>query len=558
MKKYILGLFAAASVGFCSCDTLDGVNPTGYYSEDVAYNSVEHLDMTVKNFYAMYHNFADIECGAACTSVDDMGTDLLRSGWYNTNSGCFNKFFFQDNYVTVESNFRSNWNTMYNHIVRQNQFLYDVQRGMIKLDGEVVKVRAAEVRFLRALAYQELIVRHGGVILRLVGPNGADSSGENAKARSTEKESWDFVIDEYTEVAKLLPAEWPATETGRATKGAALGMKARACLYAGRWQDAIDACNDLIDLGLYDLLPGKTVAEYNQIYTVVNNRELIIPVYFEIGTKQHSWNSWVGPTSDGAAYGVEGTVGAGITPTEEYVSQFDIKNGENWETFDWDKHGANPFVNREPRFYASILYNGATWNKKTIDMAPGGADECMTYTGLPKDDNVHKSTTGYMIRKFLTTKTYNYTNTLSDQYWIEMRMAEIYLIRSEAYARLNQWTDAYNDLNKIRTRVGLPDKGVKSSWDEYLEDLQKERICELGLEGHRYNDIMRWNIHQKVLNGQRTHGIKITKGADGKCSYEVITVDLEDRKFPVKYSIFPIPYSEVQNNPLCEQNDLWK
>ncbi len=559
MKKYIIGLIASAAVALPACDTLD-VDPTGYYSEDVAYASVDNLDMTVKNFYGMFHAFADIETGKGLTAVTDGASDLLKGSWYNVDGGAFNKMFFQDNYITVSGgDFRSNWGSMYNYVRILNQFLYDYERGMIKLPETSVAPRIAEARYLRALAYQELIQRHGGVILRLV-DGGVDSQDQNNKARASLADSWDFVINEYSAIADVLPTEWSATDAGRVTKGSALGMKARAALYAGRWDDAIAAANELFALGKYSLLPGTTAAQYELIFTTTDNSELIQPVYFQVGNKQHSWNTWMGPLSE-ALSTVSQESGAAMTPTEEYASQFDICVNGNWEAFDWenlDKYGNKPFDNRDPRFYYTILYPGATFKQKTIEIWDGGADQGMTYSQLPKDDNVHKTTTGYLIRKFLTTKEYNYTSILSDQLWPEMRLAEIYLIRSEAYARKGEWGKAYADLNAIRARVGLPDKSAASDWDSYLADLQKERICELGLEGHRFFDLVRWGKAVEVLNGTRAHGIHTTKAADGTLTYEVITVDLADRKFPEKYTICPIPYAEIQNNVLCEQNDLWK
>lgn len=115
-------------------------------------------------------------------------------------------------------------------------------------------------------------------------------------------------------------------------------------------------------------------------------------------------------------------------------------------------------------------------------------------------DNVHKSTTGYLIRKFASDDTnINFSSILSGQYWIEMRLAEIYLIRSEAYARQNEFGKAYADLKTIRDRVGLPELAQQNNWSDYLEDLSKERICELGMEGHRYFDLIRWGIAVRTL-----------------------------------------------------------
>lgn len=553
MKKYIIGLVATAALVAPSCNTLD-VDPTGNYSESTAYASLDNLDLYIKQFYTIYHNIADIETGKALTAVDDGCSDLLKSSWYNVEGGCWNKIFFQDNYVTVESNFRSNWGTMYTHIRRFNEFLDDVDKGMVKLNGEEVAKRIAETRFLRAFAYQELATRHGGVILRINESGRVDDHRDNNKARATTEATWKFIMDEYDAAAHDLPDAWLPSDKGRATKGAAYAMMARAALQAGLYDESIKAATKVIDGGVYTLVAGDTPEAYQTIFDNPANPELIIPVYFEVSKKQHSWNMWVCPPGDAIKYDYKGQFGAAITPTEEYASQFDIKVGNTWEAFDWAKHSATPFANRDPRFYASILYNGATWKDRKIQCYQGGDDECMTYNPVPSQDNVHRSTTGYYIRKFLTAKEFNYTNILSDMTWIEMRLAEVYLIRSEAYARNGNWPLAYTDLNAIRTRAGLDAKSTKSSWDEYLKDLSKERVCELGLEGKRFDDLVRWGKAQEVLNGTRLHGISVS--ADG--TYKVIEVDNEDRKFPAKYNIYPIPYNEVQNNPLCEQNDAWK
>ena len=146
----------------------------------------------------------------------------------------------------------------------------------------------------------------------------------------------------------------------------------------------------------------------------------------------------------------------------------------------------------------------------------------------------------------------------SDQFWIEMRMAEVYLIRSEAYARLEKWSEAYIDLNAIRGRVGMPALPQQNVWDSYLTDLEKERICELGMEGHRFFDLVRWGKAVETLNEKRLHGVKITKLPTGAFEYKVVECDTEDRLFPKQYTISPIPTAELVANTLCEQSDLWK
>lgn len=540
-----------------ACDTLD-FDPTGQYSDATAYSSIKNLDLYVKDMYTIYHNIANVECGSSLNMLEDAWSDLIKTSWYGVGQSQ-NKFFSQENSMSVETNPRSNWNTMYTNIRKFNYLLVDAKAGKLsKLPQDEVAARVAEVRFLRAFAYQELAKYHGGVILR-ISEDKVDDQNENAKARASKEETWDFILGEYDKAIADLPDSWSTGDYGRITKQGAQAMKARAALYAGRWDAAYTAADNVIKSNKFQLSNNL-----GDIYTNSNNSELIIPVLYELGVKQHNFDSYLCPPSFADAKGYKDQYGAAATPTEEYVSQFDIKVGNNWESFDWNnlaKYGNEPFKNRDPRFYQSILANGSTFQGNEIQCWEGGTDQCMKYA-MTGQDNVHRSTTGYYIRKFLSSKTgtsgYNFVNNLSDQHWIEMRLAEVYLIRSEAAARQNKWAEAYNDLNVIRNRATLPNKPQKNSWEDYLVDLQKERICELGLEGHRYDDIMRWGISQEVLNGKRTHGVWVTKNDDGSFSYEIIEADDYDRIFPKKYEIFPIPYNEIQNNPLCDQNEAWK
>ena len=370
IRKYTAGLLSVLCLSAASCDVLD-VEPTGSYSETTAYSSLSNLDLYVKYFYGVLYANADIACGSSCL-MDDGATDLVKYSWYGVSAGAMNRFFYQPNYVTEQSNFRSNWSAMYTWISKLNEYLEDLNKGLIRLDPDQVKIRTAEVRFLRAFAYQELVIRHGGVILRN-SDTAVDGPDERAKARSTEEECWDFIIGEYRKAEADLPASWEAAEAGRLTKGAAWGMIARASLYAERWGDAVTACDEVLKLG-YDLLPGKTAADYYKIFSTPNNQELIIPVYFQSGIsmKQHNFNTYFCPPYDGQPYGAADKVGASATPTDEYASSFDIRVGGSYEAFDWDnlsKYGNKPFDNREPRFYASILYN-----------------DCLLYTSDAADD----------------------------------------------------------------------------------------------------------------------------------------------------------------------------
>ena len=559
-RKSFLGLVAGSLLSLASCDVMD-LDPTGWYGEDVTYSSIDKLDLYVKGLYGVMYSNADIANGYI---MDDGVSELVKYSWWG-DKGQVNRAFYDPNYVTVTSNYRSNWSSMYTHIRTLNEYFYDISQGYgSDLDQEAVKIRTAEVRFLRAYAYQELVIRHGGVVLRIE-EDYVDGPEERAKARSSKNDCWDFILSEYTKAAADLPLKWDSANTGRITRGAAIAMKARAALYAERWSDAVDAVDDVMELNQYSLLPGTTYNDYNRIFTNPTNSELILPVYFQQSTgnasaKQHMFNSYFCAPGDDVALGIANAgVGVTATPSDEWASMFDIKVNGEYQTFDWadlDAYGNEPFLGREPRFYSSILYNGASWLGRTLDLTVE-SDNYMDWD-TSGQDNVHKTVTGYVFRKYLSdSKSINFTSILSGQYWIEMRLAELYLIRSEANARQMFFDKAYADLNTIRTRVGLPEAEVKGDWDSYLVDLSKERACELGLEGHRYFDLVRWGIADETLNNTRLHGIRMTKNDDGTINYERVECDSQDRLFPARMGIYPIPYSELQNNTLCEQNPEW-
>jgi hypothetical protein len=566
IKKYVIGVSAAALVfGMPACNVLD-VDPTGSYSEADVYSSIQNVDFYVKDFYRVLQTNADI-----ATTLDDGVSDLVKFTWYTAQQ---NAMFVNTNTISPSGNFRSNWNGMYEFVRIFNDYFYDLSKGRaVHLNADQLKMRTAEVRFMRAFAYQELMIRHAdgnlGVVLR-TDEDHIDGPEERAKARSTEEECWDFILGEYDKAFADLPASWPAADLGRVTKGTAMGMKARAALYAGRWQDAIDACDDVLNpevVGFtYALQAGTTYADYYKIFTTPTSSELILPVYYQqgISMKMHNFDVRYCPPGDRAAWPGLAAIGAEATPTDEYASSFDIKVGDTWQAFDWDNLGsytAGPWAGREPRFYASILYNGATWKGRQLQLyaaAPANSDGYMDYSSVSGQETTRKTTTGYIFRKFMTdNNSINFTTVLSGQYWIEMRLAEIYLIRSEANARLNQFGPAYDDLKVIRDRVGLPELSRQNTWETYLVDLSKERVCELGLEGHRFFDLVRWGTIVETLNGKRMHAIKIAPAGTG-FTYTRVECDTQDRIYPARYSIYPIPRPELLTNSLCEQSEVWK
>lgn len=549
MKKIIITCLLALTFTLPSC--LD-VDPSGQYGDDQVWSSIRNLDYNINGFYynVLYNGY--VSEIASPSNLSDAYGDLLKYTRYQDGNTA-NRLFSVVNYLN-EENSLSPWGTWYTNITKLNDFLVAVNAGSgSHLDQDELKIRVAEVRFLRAFMYQDLVIRHGGVVLR-INETELDGPEQALKARSSKSDCWDFVINEYEKAAADLPETW--SQYGRVTKGAAWGMMARAALYAERWDDALRAAGEVEKLakaGYYELL-----TDYSKIFSEENNKELILPVYYS-SDNGHLYDQSACPSGDQTVFGTV-FIGGLVSPTDEFASSYDVKVGNDWKAFSWDdvKNGtiANPWANRDPRFYQTILYNGASWRGRTLELYVDGQDGFLQYSESG-NEAMRKSVTGYVIRKFLSQDVDYKSVVKSSEYWIEMRYAEILLIMSEAYARKNTFDKAYEYLNMIRNRVQVSDISEKTTWEAYLNDLQKERISELGMEGHRFWDIRRWGISSTALAGARTHGVKITKSGNN-FAYERIESDVKDRLFPEKYNVFPIPSTEVRRNTLCVQDEIWR
>ena len=369
---------------------------------------------------------------------------------------------------------------------------------------------------------------------------------------------WDFVAKDLDYAAENLPKAWPNASRGRITKGGAYGLKAKAMLYAGRWQEAADAAKEvmkLADEGLYKLAENyKDAFKQRGAVAAANfNPESVIEFAYKAPDMVTSGfdESYALPSDPTPSRGL-------ANPTQECVDAFQMADGSD---FDWSnpQHAANPYANREPRFYASILYNGAEWKKDLKDdpivHTYEGAIDGFTTSG-------NKGTvTGYYIRKLLDETLSDYSQK-GEQTYYYMRYAEVLLIHAEAMAELGNIPAALESLNKVRARAFNNESSAMataSNKTEFMRLLRHERIVELAFEGHRYWDLRRWGLAKDVLNNVSFHGCKITKNADESFTYKVVDCDEGFlRYYDPRYDCFPIPQDELSKNLNCQQYDEWR
>lgn len=525
-----------------SCHDLLEKDPTDSYSETVAWSSESSLDMYVTYLYKPLNGLSNF----SSLSLTDGYTDLVKYGngvpqtW-----SAHNKILLQQNTITSDNNPMSSWG-LYTDIFRENVFLRDAGIYGNKFSEDFLNIRIAEIRFIRAVNYARMIRIFGGVILRDE-TNGVDSEGQKDKARATEAESWDFVLKDLEFAARHLPKEWDSKWDGRLTKGAAYAYMCRTALFAKRWDIAITAADEIKKLNKYDLMDN-----YEDVFKVAGNKEIIFSIAYKIPDMPHYFDRYFAP--DGKQ-GIRRAV-----PTSELVDSYDMADGT---PFSWSGSMANdPYVGREPRFYASIIYNGATWKEKKIYTYVDAENGFAAYR-----DNMNpgekQTVTGYFIRKYLQENNADFDDKGSDQFWIEMRYAEVLLNLAEALAEQDyskNQDDALEALNEVRERVNLPKRTTEEAPDKdsFMKLLRKERICELAFEGFRYWDLRRWRLAGEVIDGKQAHGTKITKKDDNTYTYEQVSCDDNiNRFFPERYYLLPIPVDELQNNPLCENNAPW-
>ncbi|HEX3009831.1 MAG TPA: RagB/SusD family nutrient uptake outer membrane protein [Bacteroidales bacterium] len=531
---FLHGVFLIALLGSCSDLDLD---PTDRFSDAAVWKSKTTLDSYVTGFYAHMRDNSQLYAN----DLTDCYSDILKSTSWDQYNHYYNKVLLQGEYIkSADAGSLDKWGN-YVRIKRQNEFLRDALDKGSQLGEDFIKIRIAEVRFIRAFAYFQMARVYGGVVIRdEIG--GLDSRDEKDKARATEAETWDFILNDLKLAAEDLPEKWDSEWTGRATKAAAFGLLSRCALYAKKWDVAIEAAKNTKKTG------GDLLTSYADVFTtpVESNKEVLFAVSFS-DPVLHQFDRNYRPSGDVDTY-------SEAVPTSELVDSYEMADGT---PFSWSTFGNDPYVGREPRFYASILYNGAPWEGRTIESFVGGKDGFQEWKPAGA---ITSTVTGYYMRKYLQ-EGRKYLINQSDQPDIIIRYAEVLLNLAEALAEqdfASNETQALAALNEVRNRVSLP--GIKadqvSDKESFMSFVRHERMIELAFEGFRYWDLRRWRLAESVINNKTAHGVKITKNTDGSFTYDQIDCDGGlTRYFDSKYYLMSIPESERLNNTLIGPNN---
>lgn len=474
------------------------------------------------------------------------------------------------------------WSTKWTNISNCNIFFERVDNVGFTDETEKTKL-VGQVRFIRAFEYWDLIARWGAMPIITKSFSINDREEIVGQKRNTYKECIDFLVSELDQAAKELPANWSGDDYGRATSVAALALKSRILLYAAsplmnedvkipevgyttpepdRWQKAVKAATEALDAAQtagYELynLNGDPSKNYQLIFmdNTAANKETL---FARMGTSSADGESISSCDQYNNPNGYGGW--GGNCPLQELVDAYEVVKDGVASKFDWNnpEEKANPYANRDPRFYATILYDGAKWMTRNVETY-FDVDNNGTIIGGGKDtkfgnDSWNASPTGYNMKKFMDEGYALNSWNFCARNWIHLRMEELYLNKAEALYHIGDEEGAREALKPVRQRAGMP--AVTATGADLLEAIKNERRIEFAFEEHRYFDVRRWKEAPKYF-GSTVHAITIKKYPDGKKTYEVDKLRSDvggDRKWDDKMYWLPIPKSEMDKNPNLVQN----
>ncbi|WP_195476563.1 RagB/SusD family nutrient uptake outer membrane protein [Bacteroides finegoldii] len=545
-------LMACMGCSLVSCDYLDFDESVGKTKEE-AYSSFNNLRQLVANVYS----YLPQDFGAIGNALREAATDNAMYVW---NTSAVYKIY--DNKWAPTNTVDDVWGNMYSAIRAANSFIENYDEDLLerlslndnyKEEVEKFRMYPYEVRALRAFYYFELAKRYGDVPLVT---RTLDLDEVNKLTRTPFQEVMDFIAEECSQVALKLPVDHADfySETGRATKGMALALKSRALLYAASklhnptgdkelWKTAATAAHDLISKGWYSL-PN---IDNDPIYSKEGANEIFKSSQLIFERRNGDSDSF---ERNNLPIGYEGGK-SGNTPTQNLADAYEMADGT---PFDWNnpdhvkyQYKKGNSLTRDPRFYKTIVYNGATLMDEVVEIYEGGKN------GLPQEGATQ---TGYYLRKYI-----NENVSLKPEnpkkkahHYILFRYAEILLNYAEA---MTEWVGedalpegftltAREALNQVRAAANMPK--VEDMGDAFMTRLRNERRIELAFEDHRFWDIRRWKIGAVVKD---VYGVQVSKSGD------YVKIKVRERAWDDKMYLYPISKGELNKNPGLGQNAGW-
>jgi hypothetical protein len=599
-------LISSLAILFLSCTDFFDQVPNDRMTIDEVFQRRLESEQYLANVYNYIRNESDqtLDTGTPFMGLsDEADVTYTNHPTYAMNLGNWN----------ANSNFFNFWTHYYRGIRSATYFMQNLpnNKELQTIDGgpALIKRYIAEARALRAEFYAALLKQYGPVVIipgdKVLAPDA--TLEELALPRNSYDECIEFIVSEFDAAAAELP-DWydDALDYGRMNKTVCMALKARALLYAAsplwngnqsysnfknqdgkqlvnqtydpaKWKSAAEAAKAVIDLERFSLHKQYSNGKYDPlsslegIFLEAYNKEIIF--CRKANTIGPNWEWRCNPRHAG------GTSGNGVTQSQ--VDAYQMANGEipilgyeangqpivnpasgyvergfSTASDSYTESGTwNMYTNREPRFYASVTYNGAYAPNRVSYPAKTG----LFYSGNSGRQNGANnfSRTGYLVRKNLHPNSRPNTSTYVGRPLVLLRLAELYLNYAES---LNEYEPGHPDIltyvNLIRERADIPALPPNLSQDELRDRIRLERRIELAFERHRWFDTRRWKIASQTDGGD-FYGMNIDAGMNFTDTTFYKRVVFEERVFTDKNLLFPIPQSEIERGFLLVQNPGW-
>ena len=473
------------------------------------------------------------------------------------------------NYLVAGTDISSTYTRMYQGIRIVNTVLINIDQ--VPWSGSIFnpKIVRAQMLFLRAMFYYELIKRYGGVI---IADRPFTPTEDIDLPRSSFQQTVNFILKDLKDAEDILKVEssvnyspatdWDAGNFGRPTVGAAKALRARVLMLdasplhnpsgdAAKWSLAAAASKEIIDMNKYALH-----SDYNTLLNLDTSPEYImIKVRAPRVLNGTSFlGDFVMSPGSGGAQGL-------LNPTQNHVDLYEAvkrntPTGPIVSSAPTNAAGSgydpqNPYANRDPRFYANIVYNNMSWQGRQIQMYEGGTDFRIGTNTFTRTRYYCKKLWPEIYRAGATARSLiNY---------IYFRYAEVLLNYSEAMNEANGPTaEVYQNINLVRARAGMPGLPAGLSKDEMRSRIQNERGVEFAFEDIRWWDIMRWKKGPELVSQPLT-AMNVARNGNAFV-YSVVPVEAAYQRTPFqeRQYLYPIPLTEVNKSKgILLQNPGW-
>ncbi len=452
----------------------------------------------------------------------------------------------------------SRWKARWSAIRRCNILIERIE-SVPGVSESYIKQVKGEALFIRSLNYFEMLKRYGGVPIV---EKRFQLDDDLLLPRNSVEECVDFIVKSVDEAIGYLPDSYSSEYRGRITKGAALILKSRTLLYAAsplfntatpyldfgennklicytnndnnRWKLAATAAKAVIDWapagGIYLVEDKGEDMNYRYVWETHDNSEIIL-ANKSVGEKplwDFPWNGII-PRCLGMSWG-------GMSVTLNFQKLYEKKDGTP-QTWEGGSNLNEKYEELDPRFAQTFAYNGARWNNDI--------PRIQTYEGGPHNEGCFGGV--WVHKRVPYSLSYNRPEV---PHIIIFRLAEAYLNYAEA---LNEAQgpvqEAYDAVNKIRNRSGMPDLPEGLTQEQFRARVQDERAVELAYEEHRFWDLKRWLRAKEVIDADM-YGVKIYQEGNDNFSYEPYV--FEKRVFMDRMYLHPFDYDEVLKGYLVQ------